>query len=134
MKKKEIRWKQRFINLEKAYKQLKTAWIKIPELDDLSKEGLIQRFEYTFELSWKTMKDYLEFNGFIVKSPRAAIKQAFQIEMIDDGEIWLDILEKRNLMAHIYDEIIFTDVIDLIQNQYFQEIEKLMNFFSNENR
>jgi len=92
---KEIRWKQRFANFEKAYFQFKSAVEHINELNDLEKEGLIQRFEYTFELAWKTLKDYLEAQDVPASFPREVIKTAFQYELIEDGEAWMDMLEKK---------------------------------------
>ena len=73
----DIRWKQRFSNLRKAYEQL-TEFMEKPELNKFEVQGLIQCFEYTFELSWKTLKDYLEFEGYDVKTPKETIKKAFQ--------------------------------------------------------
>src|SRR5690554_1958308 len=99
----DMRWKQRFSNFKKAQKQL-TEFIEKEELNKFEIQGLIQCFEYTFELAWKTMKDYLEQEGFTVKSPRSTIKTAFQIQLISDGHTWINALEKRNLMAHTYDE------------------------------
>ena len=107
-------------------------WYLINNLDELSKEGLIQRFEYTFELAWKTLKDFLESKGENVKFPRDVIKKAFQTELINDGEIWLQVLEKRNLMSHIYDEQVFNSIILLIKDTYFSEIEKLYKYLLNE--
>ncbi len=122
---KTIRFKQRFTNLEKAFLQLKNAVIVANDLDDLSKEGMIQRFEYTFELSWKTLKDYLEAQGEKVSSPRQTLKTAFKYELVDNGELWLQMLDKRNLMAHTYNEAYFQEVFYNIVNLYFKEIEKL---------
>ena len=87
---------QRFANFKKATAQL-TEFTEKDELNKFEVQGLIQCFEYTFELAWKTMKDYLELEGFNVKSPRATIKTAFQTELIDDGHVWIDALEKRKL-------------------------------------
>lgn len=99
----DIRWQQRYSNLKKAVTQL-TEFIEKGELNKFEVQGLIHCFEYTFELSWKTMKDYLELEDFEVKSPRSTIQIAFQTELIDDGHTWIDALDKRNLMAHTYDE------------------------------
>lgn len=126
---KDIRWKQRFNNFESAYNQLKSAVEKIEELDDLSKEGLVQRFEYTFELAWKTIKDFLESKGEPETYQRDIIKKAFQLEIIIHGELWLEMLEKRNLMAHTYNQATFEAVVDLIHKEYFPEITKLVEFF-----
>lgn len=129
---KKIRWQQRFSNFEKAFKQLQQAVLQADKLDNLSKEGLIQRFEYTFELCWKTLKDYLESKGELDKSPRDVIKRAFNYEIIDNGELWLEILGNRNLMAHTYNESYFNEIFSLIVNNYYQEIEKIYQFLKNE--
>lgn len=120
----DTRWKQRFANFQKATNQL-TEFINKGELNKFEVQGLIQCFEYTFELAWKTMKDYLEYQGFIVKSPRQTIKTAFQVELIKDGHIWIDALEKRNLMAHTYNEQIAKEVELLIREKYYKVIKDL---------
>jgi nucleotidyltransferase substrate binding protein (TIGR01987 family) len=125
---KHIRWQQRFENLEKAFLQLGNAVKRIDELDDLSKEGLIQRFEYTFELSWKTLKDYLESEGLPCHSPRDTIKTAFLNHIISEGEAWMDMLEQRNLLAHTYREENLKTAIISITNSYFPCIESLVHF------
>ncbi|MDN5301083.1 MAG: hypothetical protein PWQ60_597 [Thermoanaerobacteraceae bacterium] len=91
----DVRWKQRFENFKKAVMQF-TEFIEKDELNKFEVQGLIQCFEYTFELAWKTMKDYLEQEGFDVKSPRNVIQTAFQIQLITDGHTWIDALEKRS--------------------------------------
>jgi len=133
MTEKEIRWKQRFTNFKKAFGQLKSAIDRYDELDDLAKEGLIQRFEYTFELAWKTIKDFLESKGEQEKYQRDIIKKAFQLEIIDDGEKWMEMMEKRNLMSHTYNEETFHEVLLVIRKSYFEEIKKLVDFFECEN-
>jgi nucleotidyltransferase substrate binding protein (TIGR01987 family) len=130
---KEIRWQQRFVNLDRAFKQLKDAINRFDDLDDLSKEGLVQRFEYTFELSKNTIKDYLESKGEIEKYPRDIIKKAFQLQIIENGEIWIEMLEKRNIMSHTYDQATFVEIATSIKDRYFVEIENLVNFFKKEN-
>lgn len=129
---KDLRWKQRFQNFEKAFLQLSDAVDKIEKLDTLSKEGLIQRFEYTLELSWKTLKDYLESKEVIAKFPKDVIKQSFQADLIDNGEIWMNMLEKRNILTHTYDEKIFITAINAINNLYFDQIKKLYQYLKNE--
>lgn len=99
---KEIRWKQRFENFKKAFLKLKEAVEKFTNLDDLSKDGMIQRFEYTYELAWKTMKDFLESRQVETRFPRDVIKQAFAYGIIDDGEIWMEMHNQRNLLIHTY--------------------------------
>ena len=120
----DIRWKQRFSNYKKATLQL-TEFIEKDTLNKFEVQGLIQCFEYTFELAWKTIKDYLEQEGFDVKSPRAAIQTAFQTELIQDGHTWLDALNKRNLMAHTYDEGVAKEAEQLIKEKYYPVIKGL---------
>lgn len=122
----DIRWKQRFSNFKKATIQL-TEFIDKGDLNKFEVQGLIQCFEYTFELAWKTMKDYLEFEGYEVKSPRATIQKAFQIQLLTDGHIWIDALEKRNLMAHTYDEAVAKQAEELIKTHYYPVIKELLN-------
>lgn len=122
----DIRWKQRFSNFKKAVIQL-TEFIEKGELNKFEVQGLIQCFEYTFELAWKTMKDYLEQEGFDVKSPRGAIQTAFQTQLITDGHIWIDALNKRNLMAHTYDEKVAKEAELLIKDMYYPVIKTLRN-------
>ncbi|WP_160549673.1 nucleotidyltransferase substrate binding protein [bacterium 1xD42-11] len=102
---KDTRWRQRFENFERSFKLLEkysTQDIK----SELERAGIIQFFEMTFELSWKVLKDYLESQGYDVKSPRETIKQAFQIGLIEEGHPWMDALSKRNLTTHTYDEVL----------------------------
>lgn len=121
----DIRWKQRFSNYKKATIQL-TEFIEKGELNKFEVQGLIQCFEYTFELAWKTMKDYLEQEGFEVKSPRSSIQTAFQIELITDGHTWIDALNKRNLMAHTYDEDVAKEAENLIKEKYYPVLKELL--------
>lgn len=126
----DIRWKQRFNNLENAHKNL------IEMLDLLNKENsnkayklaVIQSYEMDIELAWKTLKDYLNYLGYKVQAPREVIKQAFSIEIIEDGETWLQMLEDRNLTSHIYDEAKAQEIIDNICGNYFAKLDFLYNF------
>ncbi len=129
---KEIRWKQRFKNFDRAYKQLSDAIMDFENLNLLEKEGLIQRFEYTFELAWKTIKDYLESKEVIAKFPRDVIKAAFHYEVILDGELWMDMLEKRNLLAHTYDENHFNFALKKITEEYYDAISQVHNYLQGE--
>ena len=120
----DVRWKQRYANYRKAVFQL-TEFIEKPDLNKFEKQGLIQCFEYTFELAWKTAKDYLEAQGFSVKSPRQTIQLAFQTELIANGHVWIDALEKRNLMAHTYDENTIQVAEQLIRGSYYSMLKAL---------
>jgi nucleotidyltransferase substrate binding protein (TIGR01987 family) len=127
-----IRWLQRFENFEKAFRLLSDALTKgVRELSDLEKEGVVQRFEYTFELAWKTLKDYLEYDGVIidVSTPRSVIKKAFAAGIVKDGQAWIDMLESRNVMSHTYDEEVFEKSITEISENYFAVIKELYIFF-----
>lgn len=120
-----MRWRQRYENFDKAYKQLEQAIKEFKTLSVLEKEGLIQRFEYTFELAWKTLKDYLESQEVDANFPREVIKASFNYGLIEKGEVWMDMLEKRNVLAHTYDEERFQFAIKMIKEKYFQAISEL---------
>ncbi len=120
----DISWKQRYSNFKKATSQL-AEFIDKKELNKFEVQGLIKCFEYTFELAWKTMKDYLEQEGFMVRSPRSSIKIGLQAQLISDGHSWIDALEKRNLMAHTYNEQWAKEAENLIREKYYQVIVDL---------
>jgi nucleotidyltransferase substrate binding protein, HI0074 family len=121
---KQIRWKQRYQNFEKAFRVLdKTMQIEAPS--EIEIMAIIQAFELTFELSWKMMKDYLESEGFAPKSPRETIKQAFQVELFGDAHVWMDALKDRNLTVHTYDEVFAQEMNDKIKNNYYPAIRDL---------
>ena len=128
---KEIRWKQRFENFDKSYKLLK-KYSNQEITTELERAGIIQFFEMTFELAWKVLKDYLESEGYMVKSPRETVKQAFQIGLIDNGHVWIDALSNRNLTTHTYDEKLATKMTSEILNAYLPELDKLYNKLSEE--
>ena len=132
MNHKETRWKQRYNNLVKAYRQFEKANDRFSELSVLEKEGMIQRFEYTFELSWKTLKDFLESRGVQVQFPRDVIKEAFSSGIIHDGEIWMDMLDNRNLMSHTYQEEIFQEVVHKVNSKYFSAITRVIEYLEKE--
>lgn len=119
----DMRWKQRFQNFEKAFKHLEDA-SKKTVLTDLEKAGIIQIYEFTFELAWKTLKDYLEEKQVEAKFPKDVIKEAFKYEIIDDGDVWMDMLEKRNLMSHTYDETNAELAYKLIINNYVNALKQ----------
>jgi len=120
----DIRWKQRLQNFEKSYQLLEnTLQIKSPS--EAERAGLIQFFEMTFELAWKMMKDYLQEQGFSVDSPKEAIKQAFQSNLIADGHGWIDALNDRNLTTHTYQEETAVKVEQKIRNDYFPLLQTL---------
>lgn len=119
-----IRCRQRMVNYTKSLAHLR-ATVEKESLNEIEKAGLIQFFEVAFELSWKVMKDYLITEGYDVKSPREAIKTAFDYGLISDGAKWLEALEKRNLAAHTYDESILDELEELITHTYYPMMEAL---------
>jgi len=120
----DIRWKQRYQNFEKAFKLLEGAVVRTG-LSDLEKAGVIQIYEFTFELAWKTLKDFLEEKGVMVKFPKDTIKEAFKYEIIDDGDLWMDMLEKRNLMSHTYNETNAELAYRLIVDSYYGALKQV---------
>lgn len=128
MNNKQIRWKQRFQNYSKAFAHLEAA-VQIDKLSDLERAGLIQTFEFSFELAWKTLKDFLESEGITTTSPRQVIQEAFKANYITDGHTWIDALEKRNFLSHCYSEEVSSKSEDLIKNQYFLFLQQLKTFF-----
>lgn len=127
----DIRWKQRFQNYEKAFNRLSRAIeiVRITPDDDLLQFGLVQTYEYTFELAWKTLKDYLEMEGFLLRSPRETIRQGFQSGYITNAEDWLQALADRNLTVHIYDDEIIARVLKDIYERYFFILQEFYNNF-----
>src|SRR5256885_9410441 len=127
----DIRWKQRFENFERAFVLLRDALDRdINTFSDLEKEGVIQRFEFTFELAWKTLKDFLVFSGvaFDQITPREVIKQAFAANILTEGQLWIDMLDLRNLMSHTYDENLFADAVRQIQARYLKALNGVYLF------
>lgn len=117
----DIRWKQRFQNFDRAFVLLREALEQDPAaLSQLEKEGIIQRFEYTFELAWKVLKDKMENDGLVIDqiSPKAVVRQAFAARYIDDAETWLKMIGDRNLMSHTYDFKKFEEIILSIRQAY----------------
>ncbi len=129
----DIRWKQRFSNYQKALSQLQSA-VELSEqreLSNLEKQGLIQSFEYTHELAWKTLKDFLEFRGSTepIYGSKDTTRLAFSYDLIDDGQVWMDMIKSRNLTSHTYDEQTVNEIVDLILGSYIVQFEKFEQKF-----
>ena len=105
-------------DFSRAVSKLHAALEKDIAADELYLDGLIQRFEFCFELAWKLMKAFLDYEGIEVNSPRSAIRKAFQTESIADAEAWLDMLEKRNLSSHTYDEETANEIYNHVARKY----------------
>ena len=124
---KKPRWQYRFDNYKRAFVLLREALDEDRQLSQLEQEGVIQRFEYTMELAWNVMKDYLESESLVLPqiTPRAVIRAAFASRLISDGETWMDALDDRNKMSHTYDSKKFQDVIDSIRSRYLEVMGEL---------
>lgn len=123
----DIRWKQRFSNFKQAFLLLREAMEKeIESLSQLEKEGIIQRFEYTFELAWKVLKDKMEYDGILLDkvSPKVVVRQAYETKYIHDAGTWLKMIGDRNLMSHTYDFVKFEAVIESIKSDYLPMLEE----------
>ena len=140
MKSKDIRWVQRFSNFNKALDKLEEAVSRIQEdypidkegniaddqfLDDILKEGLIQRFEYTHELAWNVMKDFLIHAGNInIFGSKDASREAFSAGLIENGEIWMDMIKSRNKTSHTNNEETADEIFIKIMNGYIHQFIK----------
>lgn len=120
----DVRWIQRFNHFSKAFAQLKEA-VELSEQRKLSKleeQGLIQAFEYTHEMAWNTLKDFLEER--VVKKlygSKDTTREAFKTGLIENGEVWMKMIESRNLTSHTYNEETATAIVSAIIHSYFAE-------------
>jgi nucleotidyltransferase substrate binding protein (TIGR01987 family) len=121
----DIRWQQRFANYRKALSQLEKFIVK-GELSDMEEQGFIKAFEYTYELAWTTLKDYLEYQGFLnITGSRDTIREAFQNKLIYNGEQWMKMVLSRNLTAHSYNEATADEISTAIADEYFDLFKEL---------
>jgi nucleotidyltransferase substrate binding protein (TIGR01987 family) len=132
MNTKDVRWRQRFQNFKKAFAQLSMGVraARERELNELEQQGLIQAFEFTHELAWNTLKDFLELNGATnlfgsVNTTRAA----FAAGLIENGEAWMEMIKSRNLTTHTYDQTIADKVSAVILSSYAAEFLKFQEKF-----
>lgn len=126
----DIRWEQRFSNYRKALKKLNIAITVIDanqgdkEEEEVLKEGLIQRFEYTHELAWKVMKDYAEYQGnTAITGSRDATREAFKMGLIQEADSWMDMLASRNLTSHTNDSATAEEIYDKIIHSYITRFD-----------
>lgn len=123
------RWQYRFDNYGRAFSLLREA-VELQQkrpLSDLEKEGVIQRFEYTWELAWKTIKDYLENEGVVLEkiTPKAVIVAALEARIIVRKEDWMRALDDRNRMSHVYSKIVFAEIVNNIEQSYLSLFDQL---------
>lgn len=125
-----LRFIERLEDYNKAFLRLKQG---LEEYDgsEISCDGILKRFEFTFELAWKTLKDYLTYNGFDIKtgSPREILQISFKEGVIKDGNEWIDMMLSRNEVSHIYDYEVSRKIYELVKNKYIKYLEELNNQF-----
>lgn len=123
------RFEERKQDLINATNRLKEALQQ--EENNITIDGTLHRYEFTFELAWKVLKDYLEYLGISsnIGSPREVIKESFAHNIIKNGDIWINMMLARNSLSHLYDEETSRQVYNNIKNEYIFEIEKLVDFF-----
>ena len=130
---KDIRWKQRFDNYLKAFQTLAEAveLAQERELSKLEQQGLIQSFEFTHELAWNVLKDYLEYQGISgIVGSKDATREAFKNELIERGEDWMKMIEDRNLTSHTYNQNIAHAVADDILERFYPAFESMAKKFT----
>lgn len=123
-----IRWRQRFQNYQFALEQLNIASgiAKSRALSNLEKQGLVQAFEFTHELSWNVLKDFLEYQGIMsITGSRDTIREAFQKKLIGNGEIWMEMISSRNKSSHTYNLEIANWIVERILEHYTNEFNQL---------
>lgn len=128
MSSQDLRWLQRSNNFNKAFSQLKEA-VELAQQRQLSKleaQGLIQGFEYTHELAWNTLKDFLEARGVRdLYGSRDTTRTAFRTGVIENGETWMEMIQSHNLTTHTYNEATAAQIVEAILNTYFAEFQAL---------
>lgn len=133
----DIRWKQRYSNYTRAFQSLTEA-VELSqqrELSSLEQQGLIQSFEFTHEIAWKMLKDYLEYQGITnIIGSRDASRFAFQNELIQDGEVWMQMIAARNQTSHTYNIKVAQAVVESILMQFYPALNQLANKFGNLSR
>lgn len=130
MKNKDIRWQQRFNNYKKALSQLEKFIEKGKKLNKLEEQGMIQAFEYNFELAWNLIKDYYEYQGVTnIQGSRDAFRLAYNRGLLQDGENWMKMIASRTQTSHTYNEETANEIAGAVLTQYFymfKELEKTM--------
>ncbi|MDF1796168.1 MAG: nucleotidyltransferase substrate binding protein [Coxiellaceae bacterium] len=118
----DIRWQQRLNNLHSAMQQLADAadLAKKRELSLLEQQGLIQAFEFTHELAWNVMKDYAHFQGNVaIAGSRDATREAFKMGLLQDGDVWMEMIKSRNQTSHTYNKLLAGEIADKILVNYY---------------
>lgn len=114
-------------NFRNALSRLNEGIVKFNENNDLLRDGVIQRFEFTFELAWKTLKAVFEDEGLVgLNSPKSVLREAFAAELIKEDGLWLDMLHDRNSTAHIYNEQLAIEICHHILEKYVSALTDLL--------
>ena len=116
---------EKYADYAKAVSRLKEVLEAGTDVDFVY-DAAIQRFEFTYELGWKLLRAYLSYNGIEeVNTPREAFKEAFATGLIDDGELWIEMIKDRNLTSHTYNETVAISIYNRVKERYFGLFEKL---------
>jgi nucleotidyltransferase substrate binding protein (TIGR01987 family) len=129
----DIRWKQRFDNYSKAFQELKEGLelAQTRPLSKLEKQGVIQGFEYTHELAWNFLKDYLQLQGHVgLIGSRDTTREAFKRGLIGNGDTWMEMIKSRNLSSHAYDKVTAEEIYSAISVRFFLEFQNAYLEFS----
>lgn len=124
----DIRWIQRFDNFKRSLKQLEMAFelMEQRELNDLEKQGVIQAFEYNYELAWNVIRDFYQYQGVAdIQGSRDAFSLAFKRGLISEGEVWMDMIKKRQLTVHTYNRDTSEKILNAIIDDYYAQFEAL---------
>lgn len=124
----ELRWIQRFQNFDDAYRTFGRVFERYQAApgDEIIQMALIQAFEFTFEIAWKTMKDYLEHEGYDgLGNNKQAVRVTFQAGLIAEPEAWMMAIAKRNMISHVYNAVILQEIIDFIQEEFYPLVNLL---------
>ncbi|MBI3511045.1 MAG: nucleotidyltransferase substrate binding protein [Bacteroidetes bacterium] len=130
MEQKDTRWLQRLQNFEKAFLFFEEAVAK-KTFTPIEVGGLVQSFEFTFELGWKTVKDFLYEQGIKTDFPKQAIKEGFATQVITDGHTWIEMLEKRNELSHTYNAEVAKNAVAIITTKYYPAIRQVYQYLKN---
>lgn len=121
----DIRWIQRLQNWNRALAQL-GKFMARESLNELEEQGLIQSFEYNHELAWKTQKDFLENQGYTdLFGSKNVARKAFEVGLVDDGAVWLAMIDSRNLSSHTYNEAVTAKIVNAIVDNYYDSFCRL---------
>lgn len=123
----------KYMNLKKSYTKLKEVSDIYDGNNDIIRDSLIQRFEFTYELTHKTLREFMKYLGVTLENsfPRTIFKKAYVNNLISDDKVWISLLEDRNSTSHIYNENLAKEIADRIKNQYVDAINELINNLEN---